>query len=137
MAAGYQEQGREAGSDSMKKVDTTTRAAELKTPAYIRLVKQRGDSLVVLVTPIMVGYKTEVIVMPRSLVAPYKASGYHYTILTGDCISVKVELATAVLDYAKKEAARRLVSLAAKYQAELIDVPAELQEFINQEDSRQ
>ena len=118
----------------MKTVDTTTRAAELKTPAYVRLMKRRGEGLVVLVTPVMAGYKNEVMVMPRSLVAAFKASDYNHKILTGDCLCCKVELAL-LMTSEKIEAARRLLKLAADHEAELIDVPADIQPFIDQQDS--
>jgi hypothetical protein len=115
-------------------VDVTTRAAELKTPAYLKLMKQRGEELVILVTPVMVGFKNEVMIMPRSLVAAYQANNYNPVgILTGDCLACWEELLTS---YEKGDAARRLLALASKYKAELLDVPAELQPFIEQEGSK-
>ena len=119
-----------------QKVDMTTRAAELKTPAYVKLMQQRGQELVVLVTPVMAGYKNEVMVMPRSLVAAYKASNYNPVgILTGDCLCQRVEL-LGLMTSEKKEAARRLLKLAADHKAELIDVPADIQPYLDQEGSK-
>ncbi|GFO68584.1 hypothetical protein GMLC_21630 [Geomonas limicola] len=115
----------------MKQVDSTIKAAELKKTAYIKLMKQRGELLVVLVTPVMVGSKNKVTVMPRSLVAAYKASGYNQAVLTGDCLGCKFELALLTTSE-KREAAGRLLKLAADHEAELLDVPADIQPFLIQ-----
>ena len=111
----------------------TTSAAELKTPAYVRLMQKRGEKLVILVTPKMSGYYNEVIVMPRSLVAAFKGSNCnHVGYLTGDCLCCRIDLLGVA--YEKKYAARRLLKMAVDHKAELLDVPADIQQIIDQED---